>query len=168
MRIMLVARLVFVAAAGLSLRAHAQGPPPVEIGSDASQVVEMTLSLRDDGPDAALAMQSPVGERVVRSQSGVNAERGELSMLPRGFLGCIQPYSIAPGAACQQPLDTDELENPIPFYVYEFPSVVRGSLDPWFTIGAIDYDVNCTASGSCSRWFDDAPESHADSSFDHR
>lgn len=155
MRQMVVA-LVLGAGIGVSVRTQAQGPPPpVEVASDTSQTVEMTLSLRDvrsSQPD--LTMYSPNGERVTRSQSGGNAKRGELAIYPKGVVLC---GDLIPGLfGCLQPLDGD----PAPFYVYEFPSVVKGALDPLFTTGEIE--------NSGGGYLDDAPESAVSSSFQHR
>jgi len=154
MRKMLVMGLVLGAGIGVSTRAHAQGPPPpIEVESDASQTVEMTLSLRDVRSPGDIRMYSPNGERVTRSQSGGNSKRGELTIYPDGTSLCFQPYS---GVVCLLPLDG----NPAPFFVYEFPSVVKGVLDPWFTTGEIE--------NSGGGYLDDAPESAAASSFQHR
>jgi hypothetical protein len=150
--------------------ALAQGsPPPIELASDASQVVEMTLSLRDVGAQADLEMDTPNGERIVRTQSGGIAGRGELEIWPPGSSLCFTTYADPLGLnGCLAPLDTNEPEDPIGFWVYEFPSVEKGPLDPWFRSGEVFHDVNCTGGGSCGRYFDDAPESEAESRYQHR
>lgn len=155
MRKLLARCLVCVHAFIAVVVAHAQGPPPpIEIASDTSQTVEMTLSLRDVRPGDDVTMYSPNGERVTRTQSGGNTKRGELAIYPKGVVLC---GDLIPGLfGCLEPLDGD----PAPFYVYEFPSVVKGALDPWFTTGEIE--------NSGGGYLDDAPESATSSSFQHR
>ncbi len=143
---------------------HAQGTPPFPLANpgSASQVVTMELSAEsDDGSHSVEVFPSLGGGEQSRSQVGVGAQHGHLSMIP-GSVGFALPSGVS-----SAPLPNGS--GPRSFLVFEDPVTVPNVYSPFLFTGQHYYDANCSTA-TCgfldgSLGSDGPIESDAESSF---
>lgn len=149
--------------------AHAQGTPPFTLGNPgaSSQLVHMEVSAEsDDGTHQVEVFPTPGGFPQTRSQSGIGAGHGHLSMIPG-----VVDYVIFPsggGNFASTPLPNDSGLRA--FLFFEDPVTQPNVFSPFLYAGEVSFDAQC---GTSTCGFLDgslgsagAIESDGESSFD--